>query len=68
MPLEKMPVEKKIQAMESLWDDLCNRAGDSLSPSLHGDELEKREAAVARGEETLEDWNSARENIKKATR
>ena len=30
LPLEKMSVEEKIQAMESIWDDLCGRA-DSLA-------------------------------------
>ena len=27
IPLDKMSVEEKIQAMESLWDDLCRKAG-----------------------------------------
>ena len=27
LPLDKMSVEEKLQAMESLWDDLCNKAG-----------------------------------------
>ena len=68
IPLEKMSVEEKIQAMESLWDDLRNRAGDALSPAWHGDELARRGAAVVSGKETFEFWDSAKESIRKAVR
>lgn len=64
--LEKMSVEEKIQMMESLWDDLRSRAGDTLSPQWHGDELARREAALVSGDESSESWNSAKESIRKA--
>ena len=31
LPLDKMSVAEKIQAMESLWDDLCRKA-DAVLP------------------------------------
>lgn len=65
IPLEEMSVEEKIQMMESLWDDLRRRAGDALSPQWHADELARREAALARGEESSESWGVAKENIRK---
>lgn len=68
IPLEKMSVEEKIQAMESLWDDLRTRAGDTLSPAWHGSELAVREAALAKGDETFKPWDSAKEGIRKAVR
>ncbi len=68
IPLEQMSVEEKIQAMELLWDDLRSRAGDALSPAWHGSELAKRDAALAKGDETSESWDSAKESIRKAMR
>lgn len=63
--LEKMSIEEKMQMMESLWDDLRSRAGDALSPRWHADELVRREAALAKEEESSESWERAKENIKK---
>ena len=63
LPLEKMTVEEKLQAMESLWDDLCNRAGVITSPAWHGDVLAEREAMLGRGEHQFEDWEEAKRNI-----
>jgi hypothetical protein len=65
LPLDNMSVEEKIQAMESLWNDLCSRADDMVSPSWHGNILAEREHAVERGQEKFEDWDRAKRNIKK---
>lgn len=63
LPLEKMSVEAKLQAMESLWDDLCNRAGVISSPAWHGDVLSEREAMHERGQDAFEDWEQAKRQI-----
>ena len=63
LPLEKMTVEEKLQAMESLWDDLCNRAGVVTTPAWPGDVLAEREAMLGRGEDQFEDWEEAKRNI-----
>jgi hypothetical protein len=34
LPLETMLVEEKLQAMESLWDDLCSKAGGVVFSGL----------------------------------
>ncbi len=65
LPLEKMSVEEKIQAMESIWDDLCGRANSLVSPSWHGEILAEREAAIERGEDKFTDWETAKKNIEK---
>jgi Putative addiction module component len=65
IPLEKMSVEEKIQTMETIWDDLCARAANMASPPWHGEVLAEREAAIKRGEDTFEDWETAKRNIKK---
>lgn len=64
LPLEKMSVEEKLQAMESLWDDLCSKAGVITSPAWHEDVLAERDATQKRGEDEFEDWEAARRNIR----
>ena len=64
LPLDKMSVEEKIQAMESLWEDLCSRAGGVASPDWHKDVLAERDAANKLGEDKFEDWNEAKRNIR----
>lgn len=64
LPLEKMSVEEKLQAMESLWDDLCSKAGVITSPPWHGDVLAEREARHKHGADEFEDWEAAKRNIK----
>jgi hypothetical protein len=64
LPLEQMSVEEKLHAMELLWDDLCNKAGGVTSPAWHEDVLAEREARHQRGEEQVEDWETAKRNIR----
>ena len=62
--LENMSVEEKLQAMELLWDDLCNKAGVMSSPAWHEDVLAERDAMQKRGDEEFEDWEAAKRNIR----
>ncbi len=64
LSLEKMSIEEKLRAMESLWDDLCSRAGVVTSPPWHGDVLAEREAMLEQGKDEFEDWEQAKRNIK----
>ncbi len=64
-PLGEMSVEEKIQMMESLWDDLCQRPDDIESPTWHQDILAQRERALGTGEDAFETWDSAKKNIRK---
>ena len=66
LPLKTMSVEEKLQAMESLWDDLCLNADEISSPDWHEGILADRQAMVARGEDKFEDWDTAKRNIKKS--
>lgn len=68
VPLQNMSIEEKLQTMELLWDDLRANAGEALSPAWHGDELARREAALQRGDDLAEDWATARQRIRDATR
>ena len=64
LPLEKMSVEEKLQAMELLWDDLCGKAGAVSSPAWHEDVLAERDAMQKRGDDQFEDWEAAKRNIR----
>ena len=64
IPLEKMSMEEKLQAMESLWDDLCNKAGVMSSPAWHEEVLTERDATLQRGDDEFEDWEAAKRNIR----
>ena len=64
LPLNEMSVEKKLQAMEMLWEDLSRREEDVPSPEWHGTVLREREMALERGEEEVEDWESAKRRIR----
>lgn len=64
LPLDKMSVAEKIQAMESIWDDLCRKADAVVSPAWHESVLKERDAPKQRGEEAFEDWDAAKRNIK----
>ena len=67
LPLDKMSVEEKIQAMESLWDDLCSTAGGVIPPAWHEQLLADREGMRARGDDHFEDWEVAKRRIKSET-
>lgn len=62
--LDRMSVEEKLQAMESLWDDLCQRAGGVVSPDWHQDVLIERQRRYQSGGETVMDWEAAKLEIR----
>ncbi len=65
IPLESMSVEEKLQMMESIWDDLCRKSESITSPPWHKKVLSEREEGIENGEEKFEDWETAKNNIKK---
>lgn len=67
LPLEKMTTEDKIQAMETIWDDLCKKADSVLSPPWHEKVLEAREGGIKNGEDEFVDWSTAKKNIQDST-
>ena len=63
LPLEKMSAEEKIEIMESIWVDLCDTAGSTLSPQWHGKVLANSKAAALAGEDQILDWETAKQKI-----
>jgi hypothetical protein len=64
LQLDQMSVEEKIQTMEQLWDSLSQVPANLETPDWHGEILAERAAAVERGEDGFEDWESAKADIR----
>lgn len=67
LPLEQMTVEEKLQVMEAIWEDLSRNAQDLPPPAWHGEVLAQRQAALDAGEDGFEDWETAKEKIRRET-
>ena len=66
LSLEKMSTEEKIQTMEIIWNDLCEKADGVPSPDWHKKVLQEREDGIRKGDEEFVDWNSAKKRIRNA--
>jgi len=65
LPLQAMSVEEKLQVMEAIWDDLSRHADELEPPPWHGEVLDALEVAIGRGEETFDEWEAAKQRIRK---
>lgn len=68
LPLKKMSIQDKISAMESIWEDLCQNAGDIASPEWHKDVLKEREKNLKSGADSFLDWEDAKTQIREKIR
>jgi len=60
-----MALSEKLQLMEALWDELCNREEEIPVPDWHKTVLDERERQVAEGKATFVDWETAKQRIRK---
>ncbi len=61
--LKNMTIEEKLKLMEEIWTDLIKHEDQISSPLWHKDFLEEREERVKKGQETILDWDEAKERI-----
>ena len=64
LPLKQMTIEEKLQAMETIWDDLNQPEQEIQPPAWHGIALEVIAVAIDRGEESFDDWETAKQRIR----
>lgn len=64
LPLDKMTVEDKLRALESLWEDLSRTPSTVPSPAWHRDVLEAREKRLREGRERFIPWEEAKEGLR----
>ena len=66
LPLEKMSVEEKLRALESLWEDLARSPSAVPSPAWHRDVLDARDRRMGEGRERSIPWEQAKDGIRSA--
>lgn len=63
--LNNLSTQEKLQAMETLWDALCNETASTVpSPEWHQQILQTRNASWKTGEQTATAWQAAKQHIK----
>ncbi len=67
IPLDKMTVMEKLQALEDIWSDLQKTAEEIPSPAWHDDVLQARIDRVREGTSQFSDWSEAKSRIRKQT-
>ena len=65
LAVEQMSIAEKLAAMEILWADLARRAPDEVIPEWHADVLAEREKRLASGQETVMDWEEAKDTLRR---
>ena len=65
LPLDRMSVAEKLDAMEAIWTDLSRDPAAFVTPAWHELVLEERKAAVQTGKATYSDWEDARQRLRK---
>lgn len=68
LEIAKLPIEEKLQLMESLWDALCREPSmETAIPTWHADVLSERRARLDAGEESISEWEEAKKRIREQT-
>jgi hypothetical protein len=65
LQIEQMSREEKLRALEAIWADLSKDDIELESPAWHEDVLKETEARVAAGKERIEDWQTAKRELRK---
>ncbi len=68
LPLEKMTLADKLEAMELLWADISKHRNALPSPAWHKDVLNERRRLVAAGKLRFLDWDTAIAELREEVR
>ena len=63
IPLNEMSVAEKLQAMEEIWNDLCQKPAEIPSPEWHADVLSARQQRIDNGEARFFDIEDAKQKL-----
>jgi hypothetical protein len=64
LEIQQLPRQEKLKLMEMLWAELSRDEVELESPTWHADALRETAERRARGEETLLDWEQAKEKLR----
>ena len=62
--IKRMSRAEKLRTMEAIWIDLSNDDSKVSSPAWHEDVLKETEARVASSQENIEDWQTAKRELR----
>jgi hypothetical protein len=62
--IQQLPRQEKLKLMEMLWAELSRDEAELESPLWHADVLRETAERRARGEETLLEWDLAKEKLR----
>lgn len=65
LPLKEMTLQEKLDAMESLWEDLVRTPEAIESPAWHKEILDERLRKLKEGKTQFIDWETAKEALRK---
>ena len=65
--IDKMTIEEKLQAMEALWNDLCQHEEALPVHEWQKDILNEREQMIGNNESKFTDWEEAKKHITRET-
>ncbi|GIW97022.1 MAG: hypothetical protein KatS3mg111_0355 [Pirellulaceae bacterium] len=68
IPLEKMTLADKLEAMELLWADISKQPADLPSPEWHKEVLDERRRLAAEGKLKFIDWDIAIADLRRELR
>jgi hypothetical protein len=66
LEIQQLPRQEKLKLMEMLWVELSRDEAELESPVWHADALRETAERRARGEETVLDWDLAKEKLRPA--
>jgi hypothetical protein len=64
LEIQQLPRQEKMKLMEMLWVELSRDETELESPAWHADALRETAERRARGEETVLDWELAKEKLR----
>jgi putative addiction module component (TIGR02574 family) len=67
LAIDQMTIEEKLQAMEALWNELCQHEGALPVHEWQKEILDERERLIKKGEAQFVDWEEAKKRITRET-
>jgi hypothetical protein len=65
LQLSQMTREEKLRVLEAIWADLSQDDNLVESPGWHENVLKETEARMKAGQERIEDWQTAKRELRK---
>jgi hypothetical protein len=64
LEIQQLPRQEKLKLMEMLWVELSRDEAELESPGWHADVLRETAERRASGEDTVLDWDLAKEKLR----